>query len=198
MLVGWATRRQEEATNSLMQDAHEVASQEFREEPSTIQSLYRDEIERSNRNKDRLENELSAQVQVAPKTKPKYQCHICQAGPFKWKTMKSHAISTHHIASKDMKTEQWCYPARANDAKLAVGGLDINQHTHQVSKSKKVPSAQEKVAPKTIPTYQCRICHAGPFTWKTMMSHAASTHNIPSEDTLKVALYVQSYYSTCS
>jgi hypothetical protein len=52
----------------------------------------------------------------APKTKPTYQCHICQAGPFKWKAMKSHAASTHKKASKDMKPEQWCIPASANTA----------------------------------------------------------------------------------
>jgi hypothetical protein len=93
----------------------------------------------------------------------------------------SHAASTHNIASEDMREKQWCFPARANDAESEVGGLDTHQDTNSGSKSK-APSIQVKVAPKTIPTYQCHICQAGPFTWKTMMSHAASTHNIASED----------------
>ena len=121
-------------------------------------------------------------MKTAAKTTPKYQCHICQAGPFKWKTMKSHASSTHDIASKDMKTEQWCFPARANDAELEVDGvLDTHQNITSESKSNS-PSIQVKTAAKTTPKYQCHICQAGPFKWKTMKSHASSTHDIASKD----------------
>ena len=128
----------------------------------------------SKNNSDSKSRAPSIQVKVATKTKSTYQCHMCQAGPFKWETMKSHAASTHYIASKDMKTEQWCFPARAYQAK------PFKWNT--IDSKSRAPKIRMKVAPKTKPTYQCHICQAGPFKWKTMKSHAASTHNIASKD----------------
>ena len=131
-----------------------------------------------------LDDKTSAQVKLVAKKNPRYQCYICQAGPFKWKAMKSHAASTHNIASEDMKKEQCCLPACANDAESEVDGLVSHQDTYSDSKSK-APSVQVKAAAKKTPKYQCHMCQAGPFKWKTMKSHAASTHNIASEDMKK-------------
>lgn len=107
-----------------------------------------------------LDDNTSAQVKVkkVAKTKPKYQCHLCQAGPFKWKTMKSHAASTHNIASKDMKTEQWCFPAHANQAEPNL----------VKAKGKKTWKAR----------FRCLECNAGPFRWEQLTKHTKPNHGI--------------------
>ena len=123
---------------------------------------------------------MQGNTKTKTKKKPQYKCQICQAGPFKWKAMTSHAASKHDIAPSNMSSDEWRGSLHANEVEAVIdGSIDVPSNTNNDnSGSSDIAAIQGNTKTKKRPHYKCQICQAGPFKWKTMKSHAASNHDI--------------------
>ena len=91
------------------------------------------------------------------KSKPQYKCLMCNDGPFKWKTLRSH-IDSHHGGKPIPSLQQHTWRFQESAAKMKS---PVPASTGLISKSKK---------------YKCLMCNDGPFKWKTLRSHIDSHH----------------------
>ena len=98
------------------------------------------------------------------KGKQRYRCVVCQAGPFKWKSMKAHVTSTHQNEESlpEMKQLLWL------DETSAHRDQTNTQPTSSITLGSPSTKSKEK--------YRCRVCNEGPFKWKAMIEHVSTSH----------------------
>eukprot|EP00979_Chaetoceros_neogracilis_P010752 scaffold2585_cov407-Chaetoceros_neogracile.AAC.7 len=151
--------------------------------PSNMSS---DEWRGSLHNDNSGSSDTAIRGKTKTKKKPQYKCQICQAQPFTWKAVKSHAASNHDIAPSNMSRNEWRGSLHANEVEavraVIDGGVDMPSNTNNDNSGSSDTTIQRNTKTKKKPQYKCQICQAQPFTWKAVKSHAASNHDITPSD----------------
>ncbi|GFH53217.1 hypothetical protein CTEN210_09693 [Chaetoceros tenuissimus] len=146
-----------------------------KEEWTEVDSSSTDE-KSSNEHQNAASNE--SKDKKITKVKQKYRCVICQAGPFKWKSMKAHVTSTHQNEESslpEMKQHLWLDEISNYRDQISQSN-ETNEISGMANTQPTSPIPLGSPSTKSKAKYRCRVCNEGPFKWKAMIEHVSTIH----------------------
>lgn len=111
------------------------------------------------------------------KVKQKYRCVVCNAGPFKWKSMKAHVTSTHQNEESLPQMKQLLWLDETNDHRDQISQSNEPNKIAGIANTQPTsPMPLGSPSTKSKAKYRCRVCNEGPFKWKAMIEHVSTIH----------------------